>query len=314
MPAFAIATGADADYFHLVQELVASIAHAAPDLRIPVAVINAGLNADQLTWLSGNGIIVIPPSAHDAVATAVRKRPALAVNLGKLWLDTYLPNYDTIIWLDADTWVQDWAAVQLLIDAAQTGALAVVPGAGRFHDRVITIRWFLAGIGQVRSFNYKNARNAWLPLAICRDLGTRAQLNAGAFALRTDAPHWQAMRRWQQRILRHGKPFTSDQLAMALATYTDGLPLELMPTRCNTIVPRRVDTKRIELLELYYPYRPIGIVHLAAQKMRRDEHATVPVLGDDGRTYHVNLRYGIFQRMMREATAARAEPAGAGAG
>jgi hypothetical protein len=308
LAAFAIATGADADYFHLVQELVASITEAAP-APVPIAVIDAGLRTDQLAWLSANGIAVLPPSTFDQVARAVRKRPALAVNLGKLWLDTYLPDYQTIVWLDADTWVQDWSAVQLLLDAAQTGAMAVVPGSGRFHERVITIRWFLAGIGQVRSFNYKNARNARLPLSICRDLGTRAQLNAGAFALRTDAPHWQAMRRWQQTILRHGKPFTSDQLAMALATYRDGLPLELMPTRCNTIVPRRVDTTRLQLLELYYPYRPVGIVHLAAQAMRKDARATVPLLGNDGRTYHVNLRHGIFQRMMREATAAKAAPA-----
>lgn len=309
MAAFAIATGADADYFHLVQELIASIAHAAPDRHTPVAVINAGLRADQLAWLSDNGITAIQPSTLEAAARAVRKRPALAVNLGKLWLDTYLPDHDTIVWLDADTWVQDWGAVQLLIDAAQTGAMAVVPGSGRFHERVITMRWFLAGIGEVRSFNYKNASHARLPLTIRRDLGTRAQLNAGAFALRTDAPHWQTMRRWQQRILRHGKPFTSDQLAMALATYHDGLPLELMPTWCNTIVPRRVDPARVQLLEFYYPYRPVGIVHLAAQAMRKDARATVPLLGNDGRTYHVNIRYGLFQRMMREATATQAVPA-----
>jgi hypothetical protein len=28
----------------------------------------------------------------------------------------------------------------------------------------------------------------------------------------------------------------------------------------------------------------------------------VPLLGSDGRTYHANLRYGIFQRMMKSAS------------
>ena len=27
----------------------------------------------------------------------------------------------------------------------------------------------------------------------------------------------------------------------------------------------------------------------------------MPVLGIDGQTYHVNLRYGLFQQMIREA-------------
>jgi hypothetical protein len=299
LTSFVVATGADANYFPLVRELIASIASAAPELRVPIGVLDGGLTAEQVAWLRELGVTVVQPPAFDAVARAVRKRPALAVNLGKLWLDRYLPGYETIVWLDADTWVQDWSAVELLLGAARTGALAVVPGAGRYWTRQIDVRWILAGFGQVRSFNYKNAANARLPVAIRRDIGTRALLNAGAFALRTDAPHWETMRRWQTRILRHGKPFTSDQLAMALAVYTDGLPVELLPTWCNTIAPRRVDPERIQLLEFYYPYRPVGIVHLSAQQaMRKDETATVPLLGSDGRTYHANLRYGIFQRMM----------------
>ncbi len=304
MSAFVITTGADAGYFPLLRELIASIVETAPQ-PVPIGVIDGGLTSEQVAWLSAQGAIVVGAPSFPAVARAVRKRPALAVNLGKLWLDQLFPGFETLVWLDADTWVQDWAAVELLLGAARTGALAIVPGSGRAWERQSEMRWFFAGLGQLRSFNYKNARNARLPLKLCRYIGERALLNAGVFALRTGAPHWEVMRRWQERILRHGKPFTSDQLAMAVAAYHEKLPYELLPTWCNYIAPRRVDPVKAELLEQYYPYRRVGVVHLSAQKaMRLDARATVPVLGIDGRTYHANLRHGIFQRMMGEAVGA----------
>jgi hypothetical protein len=307
--AFMIVTGADAGYFPLLRELMASIAATAPQ-PVPIGVIDGGLSADQVAWLKDQGATVAGAPSFPAVARAVRKRPALAVNLGKLWLDRLFPGFETLVWLDADTWVQDWAAVDLLLGAAGTGALAIVPGSGRAWDRQSEMRWIVAGLGQLRSFNYKNARNAWLPQKLSRFIGERALLNAGVFALRTAAPHWEVMRRWQERILRHGKPFTSDQLAMAVAAYHEKLPYELLPTWCNYVAPRRVDPAKAELLEQYYPYRRVGVVHLSAQKaMRVDERATVPVLGTDGRTYHANLRYGIFQRMMRQEVGAAGEAA-----
>ena len=309
---FIITTGADAGYFPLVQELIASIRHAMPDAQVPVGVLDGGLLPEQCSWLAAHGVSIATPPRLAHTAKAVRKRPALAVNLGKLWLDSCFPGHETIIWLDADTWVQDRAAIDELLGAARQGALAIVPGSGRCWERQVDMHWWLGGLGQLRSFNFKNARHARLPLSVCRDLGTRALLNAGAFALRSDAPHWDVMRRWQAYILRHGKPFTSDQLAMALTTYIDGHKLELLPDWCNYITPCRVDPVRGELLEFYYPYRKIGIVHMSAKNaMRKDADATIPVLGTDGRTYQLNLRYGIMQRMIRQYSAAPMPPDGA---
>jgi hypothetical protein len=314
MTSFLIATGADGGYFNLLRELMASIEDHAPARPVALGVINGGLTRSQTSSLSASGAKVVAAPPFESVGRALRSRPALAVNHGKLWLDRLFPGYDTIVWLDADTWVQDWAAIELLTGAAQAGGLAIVPGSGRAWELQTEMRWvlggFLGGLGQLRSFNFKNARHAGLPLRICRHVGVRALLNAGVFALRTDAPHWEMMRCWQARILRHGKPFTSDQLAMACAAYVDGLPYELLPAWCNYVAPKRVDPARAELVEQYYPHRRVGVVHLSAQKaMRQDARATVPVLGTDGRSYQVNLRYGIFQRMMREALEVRSEGA-----
>jgi hypothetical protein len=212
------------------------------------------------------------------------------------------PDAEAIVFLDGDTWVQDWRALELLEGASARGALAVVADNGRFWDRQIDIRWLLGGIGglgQVRSFFFKNGRHGGLPLALLKDMGTRAQLNAGVFALRRDAPHWSAWRRWQASILKAGgKPFTSDQLAMGATVYADKLPVELLPEGCNYIRPYRVDIERGAVVEYYYPYPPVGIVHLAGQKaVRFDPEARVEVPDLDGTPRAVSLRFGHFHRM-----------------
>lgn len=304
-----IATGGDSVYFPMADELRRSILAAFPDDPPAFGVIDAGLTQAQSWRLrEGGATVVTLPDDPALPAAALRKRPALAANFGKLWLDRLFPGYEVLIWLDADTWVQDRDAVRLVADAARTGALSIVSGGGRSWERPIEVRWLLGGLwglAQIRSFNFKNGRHAGLPLRILRDLGTRPLLNAGVFGLRADAPHWRAMRGWQARILRRGKPFTSDQIAMALAVHTDGLPVQLLPESCNYIAPWRVDPARGLLVQDWYPYPPVGIVHLAGEKrMRFDPDATIAVPDLDNRPHQLSLRYGRFQAMARDLTVA----------
>ncbi|MDR3538437.1 MAG: glycosyl transferase [Acetobacteraceae bacterium] len=299
-----IVSGGDAVYYPLIDELRRSIVAASPDPAPAFGVIDGGLTADQAAALIGVGAHVARvPDDPDFPAAVFRRNANVAVNLGKPWLDRMFPGFDTILWLDADTWVQDFAAVRLVHGAAQRGALSVVQGGGRYWERQIDIRWLFGGIGglgQVRSFFFKNGRHAGLPLAVLRDLGTRSLLNAGVFGLRADAPHWVAMRRWQRRILdRGGKPFSSDQVAMGLAVYQDGLPVELLPDGCNYIRPWRIDLASGKLVEWFYPYPPVGIVHLAGQKeIRFDPTATAEVTDLDGGHHALSLRFGHFHRMV----------------
>lgn len=299
-PSTIIVSGGDAAYFPLIDELRRSIAAAFAGAPPAFGVIDAGLTADQVDGLRAEGAIVARLPADPALpAAALAKRPALAANFGKLWLDRIFPGHDILLWLDADTWVQDAGAIQLVAGAAQPGALAIVPGGSRFGERPMSFRWLLGGLGglaQIRSFNFKNGRHAGLPLGILRDIGSRSLLNAGVFGLRADAPHWAVMRKWQAMILRKGKPFTSDQIAMALAIYTDGLRVELLPDRCNYMGPYRFDPDGPALLEHWYPYPRAGIVHLANQKeVRFDPRATVTLLDVQDRPHRVNPRFGLYQ-------------------
>jgi hypothetical protein len=265
-----IVTGCDDTYFGLVRDLIASIRRFPRLADMAIGVIDGGLTAAQRTQFEEMGVMVVDPVVPDYVPAApLAKRRNLAVNISKLWLNTLFPSFDTVLWIDADAWVQEEAAVETLFGATTGGRLAIVPQGGRFWADQIQMRWLLPGIPQIRSFLYKNVSNARLPGRIKRNIASKAALNAGVWALRLDAPHWPALQAWQKTILRHGKLFTADQLALSLVYYEDNLPVNLMPQSYNYMGPWRVNEETGALVEYYYPYPPAGIVHLAGEKNAR---------------------------------------------
>ncbi|AWK90038.1 glycosyltransferase [Azospirillum thermophilum] len=290
---FIIVTGGDSRYCPLIRELVASLRALRPAAACPIGIIDAGLTDEQRAELKGQGLAVVtPPWPVEIPAHRLRNRIHLKANLAKLHLPTYFPGYETVIWIDADAWVQDWEAVELLRRGAATGRFAIVAQFGRFSETELRLDWLFGRFARVRSILFKNASRAGLSGAECRALATRPTLNAGAYALRADAPHWEAFQRWQKRVLVKGRLFTSDQLAMAGAIYLDKLPVELLPEWCNYIGPWRFDSEKRELVEYYLPNRRLGIVHLAGEDaMRADPAVLRPVLDMDDREHRLSLRY-----------------------
>jgi hypothetical protein len=91
------------------------------------------------------------PSDPEAPADGPARFPLFGYKL--LPQDTEREN---IVWHNAGTGVQQWSAIELLVGAAETGALAIVSAAGRFWTRQIHVRGLLGGlrdVGQARSFD-----------------------------------------------------------------------------------------------------------------------------------------------------------------
>ena len=287
-----IVTGCDSGYFPLVMELIQSI-NGRTDAAL--CVLDAGLSSRQVETLSDLGVLIrtpyVPPCAS---ARQIRQRPTLAINLSKLWLDRVLPQFDLILWVDADAWVQDMTAIEHMFDAARDGALAIVPEIGAKIADMFAIRWICPGWMQVRSFLYKNARKARLPFAIRRRIGAKPLLNSGVMCLHRDAAIWPMLRKWQETIIRQGGAlFTQDQLSIALAVYIDNARVTFLDNAHNYIGPWLLDEDRGMLVNLFYPHAPVGIVHLVSQaRLRQSLSHTLPVPTLSGREVALNLRFG----------------------
>lgn len=267
---FIIVSGGDANYFPLLADLVASIRSLPEGKETALGMLDGGLTQEQTTHLLAEGVKVVRPAwPVPKSEIGARGREYLLINLNKPSLDQLFPDYDVIIWLDGDTWVQTWDAIPMFIHVANKGKLAIVSRATRLQTSHIRMRRRLFGWVEPRGVLFKNAKRAKLPSRLVWSLVTRPVLNAGAYALRQDAPHWGRWRFWQKICLRHGRPFSSDQLSLALTIYEDGLDYEALPEICNYMGPWRIDQNKGVLVDYFAPYNPISVVHLIGKDSAR---------------------------------------------
>ena len=289
-----VVTGGDAVYFPLIDELAESIrAHRTTD-EIGLLVMDAGLDArhrEHLVQRYGAKILDVGWEL-DVSAARVRGREHLKVQIARAFLDRHAPEGELLAWVDADAWVQDASALDLVFRGAEKGRLAIVSQTSRYSEVAMTLDWAPFGYARVKSILYKNARRAGVSEREARMIGDKPTLNSGVFALRRDAPHWELWRRRQAEVIRRGRIFTSDQLSLGLAVYVDGAPVERLPELCNYMGPywSCTDDERT-LVERYLPNAPVGIVHMAGyDEMRRDLSATTAVETLDGRVIQKSLR------------------------
>lgn len=119
-------------------------------------------------------------------------------------------------------------------------------------------------------------------------------LNAGVYALRHDAPHWNAGQTYMGRFLETGR-LLGDQISLNLPVCLDDLKAELLPAYCNWLAIKSrpmFNGARGRFVEPYLPHVPIGIVHLTGfDRMRMDPAVTVDVRNMDGTTSPRSLRF-----------------------
>ena len=212
-----------------------------------------------------------------------------------MYLDKILPNKKVIIWIDADAWLQTFESIDLFSLVAKKNKLAIVSQATRLENKNIQFKKvFTHRFVELRNILYKNARRAGLTKDLIEKMQGRPTLNAGAYALHVNAPHWKRFRYWQNEILKKGRLFTSDQLSIGLTIYHDELSYEALPDICNYINPWRYDEENKLFVDYFAPYTPISIVHLAGQdKNRSDALYKVEMLNLKDQAIQKSLRYKI---------------------
>ena len=263
MSAPVVVTGGDAGYFPLVNELCTSVRAFKDADAVALAAIDGGMTASQKAHLAVRwGVRILEVGWGFDVSERQRlRRPALKVLTARTFLDRHLPDAEVIVWMDGDTWVQDPAGLELMIRGGETGRLAVVSQASRYAAKAMSVRWGAFGYAQVRSILYKGARRARLPERLAREVGDKPTFNAGVFALRRDAPHWEAWR-------------------------------ALMPETCNYMGPNwAASADGATLVERYLPNAPVGIVHMAGyDAMRTDPGLTIEIAKVGGGSVRRSLR------------------------
>jgi hypothetical protein len=294
-----IASSSDSNYYPLLSELFCSLKKHLQDstnIQYSYGVVDAGIGPADLQQLDDQGIIIREMSdALSIPGFKLRGRKYLLSTFVRAYLPEYYPGYDIYIWMDADSWICNKEVIELYIKGAQKERIALVCGADRANKQVTNISKWIGPWATIKHFYMKNARGAGLSWKEAQTLSIKPTLLSGNFALKNNAPHWKNYQSNIEKIIKRGRIFGSDQLALGMTVYLDNLPAELLPAWCNWTGTPMLDEDENKFVEPYLPHHPIGIIHMAGRDaMRADRSVTIPVKTTKGNVVDLSLRYGFL--------------------
>jgi hypothetical protein len=256
MPNTIVVTGCDAAHFDLAGELLASVAQAAPQRAFAVGFVHVG--GEALPPQIARAVDHIVAIADEAYVVEGRQGFRLAHLAVKARLPELFPGFDTYVWLDGDTWVQNAAGVDQVAGCAARADIALHPE--------LDANYLAEPIPSQRS--------RWLYPELYGEEEARAliatpMVNGGVFAARAASPLWAL---WQGALaeLRDqiaGKPdlFLSDQIPLHRLVAKGRLsvyPLRAVNNWMIHAARPAVDLRRKRLVAPTFPHEEINIVHL----------------------------------------------------
>jgi len=256
-------TGGDANYFELLRDCVGSLRATVEGRAMALGILDCGLTAEQRAWFAEQGAIFVVPEWDFDFPGRTRLKDGYKALTARPFLPRYFPGFDLYFWIDADCWVQQGDAIALFLRAARTGALAVAPEihrSMRHYHHAWTEFSTINGAAYAAAFGQETAdRLIRFPL-----------INAGVFALKADAPHWQGWADLLGQSLQRSADMT-DQIALNVLIYDHGFACEPLPSRCNWPIHHATpawDAERGLFVEPAMPYDPLGILHMTIYTKR----------------------------------------------
>jgi len=260
-----IISAGDAVYFPLLKGLIISIHQQRPNAEIALGVLDVGLEPRQIEELRGLGVQVVAGQWDFNFAGREEIGRWFQAMTCRCQLPKYFPDFELLIWIDADAWLQDWRAIELLCRAAERERLAIVPELHRSYAHVY----------HMGDFNHDHLYDVYRMSFVdehARFLAASPVINSGVFAMRHDSPTWQTWAKWMAITLRPNGAVPnkmSEQSALNAAFYFDRVAIVPLPAWCNWMCGQALpafDGVAKKLVEPVIPYEPISIVHVSLDR------------------------------------------------
>lgn len=292
---------------------VQSLKDRAGHLDFDLCILDVGLSPDQVAHLKTLAAAVVTVDWEFDFPGRDRTPAYFMAMISRPYLRNYFPGYATYMWIDADAWVQDPAVISQFLAASAGGRIAVVPeidrGYTQFYKRPKPYHRRLSHRMYQWAYGWRVADR----------LGRNPILNSGVFALAADAPHWElwqaahkaAMTRWRWRAgVRDLLGRISEQTALNYVVYGDKAPATFLPAYCNWLCGHGTpmfDPARRLFVEPQWPHQPLGVVHMAGDRIQEIVFQIAQVGGGSVTT---GLTYPDAQKLIAPARGITAPPAG----
>jgi len=280
-----------------MMEWIHSVRKQPQSKDIDICILDAGLKPEQIEKLKPLVASIHKPDWPCHIpARNIRGREYLKSCVCRPFIREYFPGYETYVWMDGDTWLQNWDGVALFLQGAARRKIALTGQVDRAYPRQIRVKWLGHWPWKVRGFYFSNARKAF-GFDTARKLLPYHVLLAGAFALHKDAPHWD---RWQALVktaVKRGKVFTAEQLSLGVMCYLEGFEYEILPAWTHWLCQFKPlwNEDTCTFVEPYLPHNEISILHLSGyDEMRLDRTVTTGFKTLKGKNTELSYRYPEF--------------------
>jgi hypothetical protein len=203
------------------------------------------------------------------------------------------------LWIDCDAWVNSWDCIDNYFNACENDKLGITQSIGPGYKSLAKVNWIFGKIAAIKTQNYKHAKMSGVSEDNARKLAFAPHLNIGVFSLNKNSPNWEIWQNNLKKVLRKGRIFGSEGLAINMAVYINDIPTEFLPITHNWITSHLLpiyDEKNKTFKEPYIPNNKIGIIHLAAGlwkngvDMRVDKNVKVNIKTLEGKYIEKSLR------------------------
>lgn len=290
-------SGCDANYFPMLLEWLHSLRRFEQANVYDVCILDAGLRPEQIERLKPHVKSIVNPDWPVDLPKRKVKGEYLKACVCRPFLPQIFPGYDIYVWMDADTWIQNWDHVELFLKGAEKGKITLTAQVDRAYPRGgARVKWLGQFPLKIRGFYFSNALQAF-DFKTAKALLPFHVLLAGMFALRADAPHWP---RWQELVktaMTKGKIFTAEQLCIGKMCYLEGYGYEALPGYAHWLCEFKPqwDTAKEMFVEPFLPHEELGVLHISGfDKMRIDRRETTDFQTTDGKTIEYTYRYPYF--------------------
>ena len=292
---------ADSNYFPLLDELINSIKRFNESSDTAICILDAGLSEKQKDILSLK-VDEIKSAKWDIEVPdkKIKGREWLKSQVSRAFLPKYFPKYEKYLWIDCDAWVNNWETIELYLKACDNGKLGITQTIGPGYKITSRVNWVFGKLAIIKSQNFKHALKSNISYEKARKLAFAPHINIGVFSLEKNSSSWESWQVNLKQTLKGGDIFGSEQLAMNISVYVDGIETEFLPLNCNWITSNllpKFDEENSTFVEPYLPNYKIGIMHLAAgiwkdnKDMRLNKEITIDIKSLQGKILNKSLRF-----------------------
>lgn len=278
----AIITSSNEKYFDLLLGLLSSIKKCGLLSKYSIHVLDTGLTEWQGDLLKNQNISILDPgwdfpelSSQESFYKAMCARP---------FLPEHFSDADYLVWLDADTWIQDDNAIMMLMTGARLYGFAAI----KELDRSYQLSCAQANFADIQRESYRKS----LGERVANEMASNPTINVGVMAGHRDAPHWRIWQETMKKSVGNGFHFFTEQTVFNYIVYKNKLPVSYLPSTynwlCNRCRPYYSEESQ-KFVEPNLPFDPIQIMHLAANT-KYDKWEIITL---EGEKKALNLRYPI---------------------